>query len=98
MNESFLEHIEHIHKVLQILKSRELKLKAAECKQFKREVSFLGGLVSEDGYQMDPKVTSAVTVIKDVRPKTVEKVRRLMGPLGVFRRHIKDFARISKSI
>ena len=50
MNESFLEHIEHIRKVLQILKSRELKLKAAECKQFKREVSFLGGLVSEDGY------------------------------------------------
>ena len=47
---------------------------------------------------MDPKVTSAVTAMEYVRPKTVEEVRRLIRPLGVYHRHIKDFARISKSI
>lgn len=66
-------------------------MKAATCKLFKREVS-------KDGYQMDPKVTSAVTAMEYVRPKTVEEVRRLIRPLGVYHRHIKDFARISKSI
>ena len=97
-SESFSEHIEDLSKVLQRLKSREVKLKAATCKLLKREVSFLGRLVSKDGYQMDPKVTSVVTAMKYVRPKTVGEVRRLMGPLGMYRRHIKDFARISKSI
>ena len=72
-----------------------MKLKVATCK---RQVSFLGRLVSKDGYQMDPKVTSAVTAMKYVRPKTVGEVRRQMGPLGVYRRHIKDFTRMSKSI
>ena len=97
-SESFSGHIEHLSKVLQRLKNSEVKLKAATCKLFKLEESFLGRLVSKDGYQMDPKVTSAVTAMKYVRPKTVEEVRRLMGSLGVYRRHIKDFARISKSI
>ena len=97
-SESFSEHIEHLSKILQRLKSREVKLKEATCKLFKREVSFLGRLFSKDGYQMDPKVTSAVTAMKHVRPKTVGEVRRLMGTIGVYRRHIKDFARISKSI
>ena len=64
-----------------------MKLKAATCKLFKREVyiSFLGRLVSKDGYQMEPKVTSAVTAMKYLRPKTVGEVRRVMGPLGVYR-------------
>ena len=97
-SESFSDHIEHLRKVLQCLKSHEVKLKAATCTLFKREVPFLGRLVSKDGYQMDPKVTSAVTTMKYVRPKTVGEVRRLMGSLGVYRRHINDFARISKSI
>ena len=66
-------------------------MKAATRKLFKREVS-------KDGYQMDPKVTSAVTAMEYVRPKTVEEVRRLIRPFGVYHRHIKDFARISKSI
>ena len=47
-------------------------MKAATCKLFKREVS-------KDGYQIYPKVTSAVTAMEYVRPKTVEEVRRLMG-------------------
>ena len=34
---------------------------------------------------MEPKVTSAVTAMKYVRPKTVGEVRRVMGPLGVYR-------------
>lgn len=49
-SESFSEHIEQLRKVLQRLKSREVKLKAATCKLFKREESFLERLISKDGY------------------------------------------------
>ena len=54
--------------------------------------------LSQDGYQIDPKATSAVMAMKSLRPQTVGEVRRLMGLLGVYRRHIKNFAQIAKPI
>lgn len=65
---------------------------------FRREVSFLGRVVSKTGYYIDPKATDAVTRLEDSTPKTVGEVRRIVGLLGVYRRHIKDFSRIAKPI
>ena len=93
---SFDEHIEHLRRVLQRLKSHGVKLKPKKCELFKREVTFLGRIISQDGYQMDPKATRAVTDLKNVTPKTVGEVRRVVGLLGVYRRHIKNFAKIAK--
>ena len=90
--------MEHIRQVLQRLKSHGVKLKPGKCKLFHREVSFLGRIISKSGYYIDPKATDAVTKLKDSLPKTVGEVRRLVGLLGVYRRHIKDFSRIAKPI
>ena len=95
---SFDEHIEHLRRVLQRLKIHGVKLKPTKCELFKREVTFLGRIISQDGYQMDPKATRAVTDLKNVTPKTIGEVRRVVGRLGVYRRHIKNFAKIAKPI
>jgi len=95
---TFSEHIEHLRKVLRRLKSYGVKLKPRKCAFFKREVSFLGRVISQDGYQIDPKATSAVIAMKNFRPRTVGEVRRPMGLLGVYRRHIKNFAQTAKPI
>ena len=95
---TFSEHIEHLRKVLRRLKSYGVKLKPRKCTLFKREVSFLGRVVSQNGYQIDPKATNAVTAMKDLKPQTAGEVRRLMGLLGVYRRHIKNFAQTAKPI
>ena len=97
-SETFSEHIEHLRKVLRRLKSYGVKLKPRKCSLFKREVSFLGRVISEDGYQIDPKATNAVTAMKNLQPRTVGEVRRLMGLLGVYRRHVKNFAQIARPI
>ena len=52
---TFDKHEEHIRKVLCRLKSRGAKLKPKTCRQFRREVVFLGRIVSEKGYEMDCK-------------------------------------------
>ena len=97
-SQSFEEHIEHLRKVLRRLKNHGVKLKAKKCRLFKPGVSFLGRIISRDGYRMDPKPTNAVTTLKGVKPKTVGKVRRIMGLLGVYRRHILNFAQTAKPI
>ena len=77
-SESFEDHIEHLRKVLQRLRSHGVKLKPTKCNLFKREVSFLGRIVSKNGYYMDPKATSAIKAWKYTTPRTVGDVRKLM--------------------
>ena len=52
---TFSEHIKHLCKVLRHLKSYGVKLKLRRCSFCKRETSFLGRVISQDGYQIDPK-------------------------------------------
>ena len=94
----FPEHIEHLRKVLRRLRSYGAKLKSGKCALFKREVSFLGRGISQGGYRIDPKATNAVIAMRNLKPRTVGEVRRLMGLLGVYRRHIKNFAQIAKPV
>ncbi len=95
---SFTEHIEHLRKVLRRLREWGVKLKPKKCNLFKQEVSFLGRLVSQHGYRMDPKATNAVQIWKRTTPSTVGDVRKLVGLLGVYRRHIKNFSQQAKPI
>lgn len=95
---SFTEHIEHLRKVLRRLREHGVKLKPKKCTLFKQEVSFLGRLVSQNGYCMDPKATSHLQAWKHTKPSTIGDVRKLMGLLGVYRRQIKNFAQKAKPI
>jgi hypothetical protein len=45
---------------------------------FKREVVFLGRVVSGEGYKLDPSTTAPILRLKDNPPKTVNEVRKLM--------------------
>ena len=65
---------------------------------FKREVRFLGRIVSGDGYRMDPESVKAVEKLKETLPKTVGEVRQLAEILSYYRRYIRNFAKIAKPI
>ena len=97
-SKTFSEHIEHLRKVLCRLKSYGMKLKPRKCVLFKHKMSFLGRVITQDGYRIDPKVTSSVTMMKNLKPRAVGEVRRLKGLPGVYRRHIKNFAQTAKTI
>ena len=95
---TFAAHVEHLREVLRKLRQHGVKLKPRKCSLFKREVRFLGRIVSGDGYRMDPESVKAVEKLKEKLPKTVGEVRQLAGILSYYRRCIRNFAKIAKPI
>ena len=65
---------------------------------FKKQVKFLGRIVSDKGYIMDPDNIKAVTSLQDRIPKTVGEVRHLLGLLSYYRRFIPRFSIIASSL
>jgi hypothetical protein len=56
---TFDEYISHLRKVLQRLNEHGVK-----CSMFKREVLFLGRIVSAEGYTLDPSTVAPVLRLK----------------------------------
>ena len=80
-------------KVFQRLGEKGIKRKASKCKLFQCQVSYLGKVISSDGYQIDQANTKAVTDLLNQKPHTVGEVRPPLGLLACYRRYIDSFAK-----
>ena len=61
---TFDEHVEHLRTVLRRLREHGVKFKQKKCKLFKREETFLGRVVSEEGYRIDPEILMRLQVLR----------------------------------
>ena len=93
---TFEEHIDRLEAVFKRLKRNNLKLKASKCEFFKREVTYLGLVVSQEGIQTDPSKIDAVKTWPV--PKTVKEVRMFLGFTGYYRRFVKGYASIVRPL
>ena len=84
--------------VLKRHKGKGIKLKPRKYNLFKNEVRYLGHIVSEQGYQIDPAETLVIENMKQLNPKTVGELRRILGFAGYYRSFIVDFSRIAKPL
>ena len=50
----------------------------------------------EQGYQIDPAEISVIANMKQLNPKTVGELRRILGFAGYYRSFIVDFTRTAK--
>ena len=71
------EHIHRLRAVFEKLKAAGLKLKSSKCDFFKKEIKYLGHVVSEQGVSTDPDKIKAVT--EWPQPTTVIEVRSFQG-------------------
>ena len=73
------EHYQHLKKVLQTLRNKQLFGKLNKCEFWLQEVVFLGHVISEEGIRVDPEKVQAV--VSWERPTTVTEIRSFLGQL-----------------
>ena len=95
---TFEEHLSNMKLVLERLKQHGVKMKAAKCSLFQKEVRYLGRLVSAQGHRADPADTAALQAIKTKTPTCVGDVRKVLGLLGYYRQYLKDFSSRAKPL
>jgi hypothetical protein len=88
-----VEHIQHLTKVFQKLREHQLYLKLKKCDFFKKELQFLGHIITSEGIKPDPR---KVKVVQDMSvPEDQSALRRFLGLTNYFRKYIRDYARIT---
>ncbi|MCO5552452.1 hypothetical protein L7F22_005963 [Adiantum nelumboides] len=58
---SLPEHVAHIRTILNVLRNEKLYAKASKCEFFKKELFYLGHIITRDGIHVDPEKLDKVT-------------------------------------
>ena len=90
------EHLEHIEIIFQKLKEAGLKLKESKCDFFKKEIHYLGHLISDEGiYPLPEKLNTIQNMLKPRNPK---EIKQFLGLCGYYRKFVPHFADISRPL
>jgi hypothetical protein len=90
------EHVKHVKMVLGRLRSHRLYAKPSKCSFHKKEVDFLGYVVTQDGVKME--LDRVATVQEWLTPTTVREVRVFLGFANYYRRFIKGYSRLANGL
>lgn len=92
-SKTFDEHLEQLQLVFDRLQQHGLKLKPSKCQLVRKEVQYLGHLVSAEGVRTDPEKISKV---KDwVRPTNRKEVLQFLGFAGYYRRYVNGYSTLA---
>nr|GEZ76470.1 putative reverse transcriptase domain-containing protein [Tanacetum cinerariifolium] len=90
------EHEEHLKLILEFLKREQLYSKFSKCELWIPKVQFLGHVIDSHGIHVDP---AKIESIKDwASPKTTTEIRQFLGLVGYYKRFIKGFSKIARSM
>jgi hypothetical protein len=92
-SKSWEDHLQHVDKVLQLLKEKQLYAKPSKCFFGVKEVEYLGHIVSHEGVKVDPNKIKAM--MDWPIPKTLKNLREFLGLTGYYRKFVRNYGRIA---
>jgi len=85
---SLVEHNVKLREVLDRLRMYKLKLQPEKCQFLRKEVSYLGHVITEDGVRPDPQKVAAIQGFPT--PTTPKQFKTFCGMISYYRRFIPD--------
>jgi len=86
--------MKRLKRVFSRLRSANLKLNPKKCSFLKKEIKYLGYVISKKGVSTDEEKISSV---RDwLVPRTKKQVRSFLGFCSYYRKFVKDFSLIAK--
>ena len=93
---SLQEHEQKLTEVFDRLRQHGLKIQPDKCEFLRKEVGYLGHIISSDGVKPNPDKVQAV---KDFpTPKSCKDIKSFLGLAGYYRRFIANFSNITKPL
>ncbi|GJS77174.1 putative reverse transcriptase domain-containing protein [Tanacetum coccineum] len=90
------EHANHLRIILELLKKEKLYAKFSKYDFWIHIVQFLGHLIDSQGLHVDPAKIEAIRIWAS--PTTPTEIRQFLGLAGYYRRFVKGFSKIAKSL
>jgi hypothetical protein len=90
---SIEQHLRDIQTILEKLRQHRLYAKLSKCEFLKKEILFLGHLISPDGLRMDPEKVKAILEWPDLTD--VPAVLSFLGLVNFYHKHLDHLADIA---
>ena len=82
--------------VLEVLQQNQLFVKKTKCVFGKKQIEYLGHIVSEAGVATDS--TKIQSMLQWPQPNSLKSLRGFLGLTGYYRRFIKDYGKVSQPL
>lgn len=90
------EHEQNLRQIFERFKKHGLQLQPTKCEFLRREVNYLGHVITEEGVKPDPKKIQCI--VNYPTPTNAKEIKSFLGLVGYYRRFIQDFSKKAKPL